>query len=222
MRPTVKIAPSLLAADLARAGAEAERVREAGADCLHVDVLDGHFAPNLSFGPCVVEAINKASDIPLFVHLMVTDPEMFARPYVEAGADDLLFHAELDLDGVALARRIRELGARPGVALEMDTPPETAEHLVGEIGIILVMTVKCGHTGQKFNPEPVAKIPVLRRMFGPDVDIAVDGGVGLDNAADLVAAGANVLVAGKAIFWADDPGEAIAQLRAAGESAVVK
>ena len=216
---TIKIAPSLLAADLARAGEQVRAVHEAGADVLHVDVLDGHFAPNLSFGPCVVAAIDKVCDIPLSVHLMVTNPEQFVQPYAEAGANDLFFHIELDIDHVALARRIRALGVRPGVALEMDTPAESVAGLVGEIGVILVMTVKCGHTGQSFHPEPVKKIPALREMFGDEVDIAVDGGVNAENARALAEAGANVFVAGKSVFWADDMAEAIRSLRSAGEAA---
>jgi len=216
----IKIAPSLLAADLARAAEQVDAAHEAGADELHVDVMDGHFAPNLTFGPSIVASIDKACDIPISTHLMVTDPEMFAEPFIQAGSDDLLFHAELDIDHVALARRIRSLGARPGIALEMDTPAESAAKLVGEIDVILVMTVKCGRTGQKFNPGPAGKIPKLREMFGGEIDIAVDGGVSVGNAGMLARAGANVFVAGKAIFWADDMAEVIAQLRAAGEAAL--
>jgi len=218
----IKIAPSLLAADLARAAEQANAAHEAGADELHVDVMDGHFAPNLTFGPAIVASLDKACGILIATHLMVTDPEMFAEPFIEAGSDDLIFHAELDIDHVRLARKIRSLGARPGIALEMDTPAESAAKLVGEIDVILVMTVKCGRTGQKFSPGPAGKIPKLREMFGSEVDIAVDGGVSVDNAGMLAGAGANVFIAGKAIFWADDPAEAIAQLRAAGEAAVAK
>jgi ribulose-phosphate 3-epimerase len=218
-RAPIKIAPSLLAADLTRAGEEVNAVHAVGADVLHVDVMDGHFAPNLSFGPCVVEALDKACDIPMSVHLMVTDPAMFVEPYAEAGADDLLFHIELDLDYAALAGRIRDLGVRPGVAVEMDTPAERLGPVVGEIGIILVMTVKCGYTGQSFHPEPVRKIPALRQMFGDEVDIAVDGGVGVDNARMLAEAGANVLVAGKSIFWAEDRLRGVEDLRSAAEAA---
>lgn len=215
----IKIWPSLLAADLSRAGAEVNRAHQAGADMLHVDVMDAHFAPNLSFGPCIVASLDKACDIPISTHLMTTDPEMLAEPFIKAGTDDLLFHIELDLDHVALARKIRDLGARPGVAVEMPTPAGALEPLVGEIDVILVMTVRCGYTGQAFNAEPAAKIPALREMFGAEVDIAVDGGVGVENAAMLAEAGANVFVAGKSVFWADDMLKAIRDLRAAGEAA---
>jgi len=165
-KPPIKIAPSLLAADLARAGEDVNRVHAAGADMLHLDVMDAHFAPNLSFGPCVVASLDKVCDIPMSTHLMVTDPELLIEPFAKAGSDDLFFHIEIDVDHVAVARRIRDLGVRPGVAIEMDTPAEKLAPVVGEIGIILVMTVKCGHTGQAFNPEPVRKIPTLREMFG--------------------------------------------------------
>jgi len=218
----IKIAPSLLAADLARAGEEVNRVHRAGADLLHIDVMDGHFAPNLTFGPCVVESLNKVCDIPLSTHLMVTDPAMFIGPYAEAGSDDLFFHIEIEADHVALAREIRALGVRPGVTLEMDTPAEKVAPLVGEVGILLVMTVQCGYTGQTFSPGPVQKIPALREMFGEEVDIAVDGGVSVETAGMLAAAGANVFVAGKAVFWADDPARAIRELRSAGQASLGK
>ena len=214
----IKIAPSLLAADLARAGEQVNEVMTAGADMLHVDVMDGHFAPNLTFGPAIVSALHKVCRLPMSVHLMTTNPEDHVKAFAEAGAADLLFHVEVEGDLVALARRIGRLNVRPGVTLEKKTPAASVAGLAGEVGIILVMTVNCGYTGQQFDPEPVGKVVELRKMFGDDVDIAVDGGVSVGNAAMLASAGANVLVAGKAVFWADDPARAIGDLRAAGES----
>jgi len=215
----IRIAPSLLAADLARAGDEARRVQAAGADLLHLDLLDGHFAPNLTFGPAFVAAVHKACDIPMSAHLMLTNPERFVGPLAEAGVGELLFHPEGDINPRELARTIRDLGARPGVALTMQTPPEQLSGLEGDIDAILVMTVKCGHTGQTFHPAPTRKIPALREMFGEDIDIAVDGGVSPENAEMLAALGANVFVAGKGIFWTDDPARAIRDIRAAAEAA---
>jgi ribulose-phosphate 3-epimerase len=215
----IKIAPSLLAADLARAGEEAAAVHSAGADLLHVDVMDAHFAPNLTFGPSLVDSLNKVCELPMATHLMVNDPGLFAKPFIEAGSDEIFFHIELDIDHAALADEISRLGARPGIALEMDTPAESIAALAGKIDLALVMTVRCGHTGQNFHPEPVKKIPALREMLGEDADIAVDGGVSSENVAMLAAAGANVFIAGKAIFWADDEADAIGRIRAAAQEA---
>jgi len=215
----IKIAPSLLAADLAKAGEEIRLVREAGADLLHLDVADGHFAPNLTFGPAILRSISKACDVPWGVHLMVTNPEQFIEPFITAGANELFFHIELDIDHAALARRIRDLGARPGLAVTTDTPAEALADLTNNIDLILVMTVPCGYSGQPFNPDPVQKIPTLRALFGDNADITVDGGVSIENAGMLVSAGANVLVAGHSIFDADDRAAAIRKLRAAAEAA---
>jgi len=215
----IQVAPSLLAADLARAGEEVNAVHQAGADILHVDVMDGHFAPNLSFGPDTVHWLNKACEIPIGTHLMVTDPRQFIKPFAEAGSDELFFHIEIEDDHLELARMIRDMGLRAGVTLEMPTPPEAVRSLVGEVDALLVMTVRCGYTGQSFHPEASQKIPALRQMFGEEVDILVDGGVGVDNVTQLAEMGANVFVAGKSIFWADDVAAAVSELRAGGEAA---
>jgi ribulose-phosphate 3-epimerase len=220
--PPIQIAPSLLAADLANAGRQMRAVQNAGCEMLHVDVMDGHFAPNLTFGPAFCASLDQACDLPMSTHLMVTDPEHFFEPFAKAGCDDLFFHIELDLDHAALCRRLRELGVRPGIAIEMETPPEKLAAVVGEAGILLVMTVRCGYTGQDLHPEPAQKIPELRRMFGPDVDIAVDGGVGVSNAGMLASRGANVFVAGKSIFWADDIPTAAEELRMAAQKGVAQ
>ena len=215
----IKIAPSLLAADLARVAEEVAAVQTAGADVIHIDVMDAHFAPNLTFGPSIVASLDKVCDLPIGTHLMVNDPGHFAKPFIEAGSDEIFFHIELDIDHAALAGEIRQLGARPGIALEVDTPAESIAALAGKIDLALVMTVKCGYTGQTFNSEPVKKIPALRQMLGEQADIAVDGGVSAENAAMLAEAGANVFVAGKAVFWADDKADAIGRIRAAAQGA---
>ena len=222
MSRRIKIAPSLLAADLAHIGEQMSRVYADGADMVHVDVMDGHFAPNLTFGPAIVAALDRCCEIPISTHLMVTSPEEFIEPFIEAGSNDLFFHIETPGDHIKLARRIKGLGARPGVVLEMDTPAERVAHLAGEIGILLVMTVRCGYTGQKFHPGPIEKIPALRETFGDEVDIAVDGGVSVENAGAIGAAGANVLVAGKGVFWTNDPAKAMQDLRSACEAGLTR
>jgi len=216
----IKIAPSLLAADLARAGEQVNAVYQAGADAIHVDVMDGHFAPNLSFGPSMVQSLHRVCDIPMFVHLMVTDPLLFFKPFAEAGARGVFFHAELDADLHDLARRARALGLAAGVALEMATPAERVADLAGEIDAVVVMTVACGYWGQKLHLEPLKKLPVLRRAFGDGVEIVVDGGVEPGNAGRVAAAGADVLVSGAGVFGTDDFGRAIRALRTAAEAAL--
>lgn len=185
----------------------------AGADMLHVDVMDGHFAPNLSFGPALQDAIHKVCDIPMSTHLMVTNPAMFVKAFIKAGSQDIYYHCEVEGDLVEMAEFIRKEGAAPGITLEIPTPVEKVKHLVGVVDKICLMTVMCGFTGQSFNPEPLKKVRELRKLFGPDIDIVIDGGVSMDNAAEIAEAGANVLVAGKAVFWAADPAAAIAGLK---------
>ena len=217
MARKIKIAPSLLAADLTRIGEQVTLVQSAGADIIHMDIMDGHFVPNLTFGPAIVDAVNRFSDIRIATHLMVTNPEHFIKPFADAGSDILYFHAEIHADLRVLARQIRALGVKAGITLEVHTPAEHIVQLTGEIDDILVMTVPIGYSGQEFRPGPLRKIPKLRQIFGEEIDIAVDGGIDASNAAEAVQSGANVLVGGKGIFGTGDPAAAIRQIRAAAE-----
>jgi len=219
MARKIKIAPSLLAADLARIGEQVALIESGGAEFIHLDVMDGHFAPNLTFGPAICAGIDKFSKIQIASHLMVTNPEQFIKPFADAGSDVIYFHAELDADLRALAQSIRSLGIKAGITLKTETPADVIAHLVGEIDDILVMTVPIGYSGQEFMAEPVRKIPELRKMFGEEIDIAVDGGIDMNTVRQVVEAGANVLIAGKGVFGERDPAAAVRQLRAAAERA---
>jgi ribulose-phosphate 3-epimerase len=195
------IAPSILSADFARLGEEAEAVQAAGADWLHVDVMDGHFVPNLTIGPVVVKALRPHVTIPLDVHLMIAPADPYLEAFRDAGADHILVHPEAGPHLDRTLRRIRELGARAGVVLNPSTPPEAIEWVLDEIDQILVMSVNPGFGGQSFIPAQLAKIARLKDMIGGrDIVLEVDGGVDPTTARACVAAGATALVAGSAVF----------------------
>jgi len=216
----MKIAPSILAADFAALGEAIARVEAAGADQLHVDVMDGHFVPNLTIGPPVIEAIKKRTALPLDVHLMIEEPGRYIETYVRAGADWLTVHAEACLHLHRTVSQIREAGARPGVALNPSTPPGVLEYVLDDLDLILVMSVNPGFGGQTFIPTAYAKLRRLKALAGDrSILLSVDGGVGPANAGELARAGAGVLVAGSAIFGTPDPGEAVRALRSAAEVA---
>jgi ribulose-phosphate 3-epimerase len=216
----MKIAPSILAADFAALGEAIARVEAAGADQLHVDVMDGHFVPNLTIGPPVIEAIKKRTALPLDVHLMIEEPGRYVETYVRAGADLLTVHAEACLHLHRVVTQIREAGARPGVALNPSTLPGVLEYVLDDVDLILVMSVNPGFGGQAFIPTAYAKLRQLKALAGErPILLSVDGGVSPANAAALARAGAGVLVAGSAIFGAADPGEAVRALRSASEVA---
>jgi ribulose-phosphate 3-epimerase len=218
MSAAVKIAPSILSADFGSLAMEIKEVTAAGADYIHVDVMDGHFVPNLTIGPVVVEAVRRSTHLPLDVHLMITEPARYVDAFAHAGADIIGIHVEVEGDIAATLRRIVGLGKKASITLNPETEPEAIEHLLDEVDQVLIMSVHPGFGGQKFLPLVYAKIERLRSMVdtrGLTVDIEVDGGISEVNAARLVAAGANVLVAGAAIFGHQDRRARVELLRRA-------
>ncbi len=208
----IKIAPSLLAANVARLGEEVKRI-ESYADMLHVDVMDGHFVPNISFGVPVVAGLRKALDLCFDVHLMITHPLQYIEKFANAGADIITVHIESPDDTAECVRLIKSLGKKAGVALNPDTSPQRLAHLVGGIDMVLQMTVFPGFGGQSMEEQALGNLPVLREMLGKDKDLQVDGGIYADNCAELVRLGANVIVSGTGIFGQPDPVDAIVKLK---------
>jgi ribulose-phosphate 3-epimerase len=216
----IKIAPSILSADFGVLAEEIARVESAGADQLHVDVMDGHFVPNLTVGPPVIEAIRKRTRLPLDVHLMIETPERYVPAFVSAGADLVTVHAETCPHLHRILHQIKEVGARAGVALNPSTALTALEYVLDMLDLVLVMSVNPGFGGQVFIPATYQKIRQLKGLLGPrPIDLSVDGGVTVEHVAPLVAHGATVLVAGSAIFRAPDPGAAIRRMRGAAEVA---
>jgi len=215
------VAPSILAADPLRLGDEIRSAEEAGADWHHVDVMDGHFVPNLTFGPPLIRAMKKVAKKPLDVHIMVSNPDDVAMSYVEAGADILVFHAEATHHGHRLAEAIRAKGARPGVALNPATPLEFATTLAPHVDVIMLMSVNPGFGGQGFIEDTVQRVKTLRdwlvsKNLESKVIIEVDGGINKDTGARVVRAGANALVAGTYIYGATDRSVAVRSLKSLG------
>lgn len=203
MSRPVKIAPSILSADFARLGEEVRALTEAGADYVHVDVMDGHFVPNLTIGPLVVKALRPHSPLPFDVHLMISPVDSFIEAFAEAGADIISFHPEAGPHPHRTVQLIRSLGKKAGIVLNPATPVEAVEYLMGDIDLILVMSVNPGFGGQSFIDSQLGKIARLRRMIddsGRTIELEVDGGVNARTAPQVIAAGADVLVAGTATF----------------------
>jgi ribulose-phosphate 3-epimerase len=217
----VRIAPSVLSADFSRLGEEIRTVEEAGADLLHLDVIDGHFVPNLTFGPLIVQAIDRLTDLPLYTHLMMTDPRPFFREFIAAGSDAVIVHIESYPDPGPLLREIRSLGAKAGLTLNPATSFSAVAPHLAEVDVFLVMSVHPGFGGQGFLPEALPKAEAAaraKREEGHGYEIHIDGGIDLTTAPRAVAAGVEVLVAGSAVFRAEDPGGMVKALREAGEA----
>jgi ribulose-phosphate 3-epimerase len=209
----VQIAPSILAADYARLGEEIRAVDAAGADWLHLDIMDGHFVPNISYGPDVVRALRGSTEKPFDVHLMIAPVDPYLDAFAKAGADRITVHAEAGPHLDRTIQRIRELGKRAGVAINPATPVAAVEHVLDAVDLVLVMTVNPGFGGQRFIPGCLEKIRRVRAMAGRDVFVQVDGGITPQTAPSAIAAGADVLVAGSAVFGRPDYARAIMELR---------
>ncbi|MEL7634936.1 MULTISPECIES: ribulose-phosphate 3-epimerase [Sporomusa] len=216
MTKTIKIAPSILSADFSRLADEIIKIEQAGADWVHIDVMDGHFVPNLTFGPPVVAAIRKVTPLPFDVHLMVNNPQDLIEPFARAGADIITVHAETAPHLHRLIQTIKELGKKAGVSLNPSTPLSAVEEVLADVDMLLIMSVNPGFGGQKFIPGAVNKIARLKSMLDERnliVDIEVDGGINAATARQVIAAGANILVAGSAVYGAPDIPQAINAIR---------
>jgi len=203
----IKVAPSILAADFSKLGEEIMRVEEAGADMIHVDVMDGHFVPNITMGPVVVEAISRITGLQVEAHLMIENPDRYIESFAKAGAKIINIHAEASKNMKRDIELIRSYSAKPGLTINPETPLKKIKEFLDKIDMVLIMSVNPGFAGQKFMPEVLPKISELREIVksrGLKLDIAVDGGIKLNNAKQVIDAGANLLVAASEIFQSKD------------------
>ncbi|MFC4712491.1 ribulose-phosphate 3-epimerase [Planococcus dechangensis] len=220
----IKIAPSILAADFAKLGQEVQEVEKAGADWIHIDVMDGHFVPNITMGPIVVDALRPLTKLPLDVHLMIENPDRYIEDFAKAGADYITVHVEACPHLHRTIQLIRSFGVKPGVVLNPHTPVETIQHVLEDIDLVLFMTVNPGFGGQKFIHSVVPKVAQLAEMVkqqGLSVDIQIDGGINEETIVSCAKAGANVFVAGSAIFGKEDRALALHNIKQAGQGALL-
>lgn len=217
--PPIRIAPSLLSVDFGHMAEGLATVERGGADLHHVDVMDGHFVPNLSIGPPVVQAVARNAKIPLDCHLMVTDPLTYGGRFAKMGVWGVTFHIEVAPDPAATAAALRGMGVRPAVAINPPTPVERLEPALAHVDMVLVMSVNPGFGGQRFIADVLAKVEALRGRYGFAGDVEMDGGIDRETVALCARAGANVLVAGTAIYGARDPAAEVGELRARAEAA---
>jgi len=214
----IRIAPSILSADFARLGEQVQAVERAGADLIHVDVMDGHFVPNLTIGPLVVSALKRVTKLPLDVHLMIDNPDQMIPAFIAAGSDLITVHMEVCRHLHRTIQSIKQKGLQAGVVLNPATSLFSLEDILPDVDLVLLMSVNPGFGGQSFIPQVLAKMSRLRQMVdeqGLDVALEIDGGVKISNAAQIAQAGADILVAGSAVFEHPDPGEMVRQMKAA-------
>ena len=212
----VKVAPSILSADFSRLAEEVKRVEQGGADLLHIDVMDGHFVPNITFGPAVIASIKGKTKLPFDVHLMIEEPEKYLNDFIRAGADILTVHAESTVHLHRLVSHIKSQGIKPGVAINPSTPLDAIKYVLDDIDLVLIMSVNPGFGGQKFIPRILDKISELRSIVEQnqyDILIEVDGVINEDNASEIIDAGADILVAGSAIYESPNPEDVIKRLK---------
>jgi len=203
----IKLAPSILSADFAHLGEQIAEVTRAGADYIHVDVMDGHFVPNITIGAPVVASIRRVTSLPLDVHLMIEHPERYISEFINAGADIITVHVEASPHILSTIQAIKEQGVKAGVSLNPPTPLSAVDEFIHHVDLILIMSVNPGFGGQSFIPETLPRIANMRKIIDsrkPGVELEVDGGINADNAPDIVKAGANVLVAGNSVFRAEE------------------
>lgn len=214
----IKISPSILSSDFTRLGEEIRAVEEAGADLIHIDVMDGHFVPNITIGPLIVKAAKDITSLPLDVHLMISDPDRYIDDFVKAGADIITVHAETVYHLHRTIQVIKKMGVQAGVALNPATPVEMLNYILTDIDIVMIMSVNPGFGGQQFIPEAISKIEAVRKMIekkGLPTEIEVDGGINEKTISRVYQAGANIFVAGSAIFLEDDYKKVIDTMRKA-------